>query len=105
MGSVLVLAGAAGLALGAPVGFGVVQVAIGLASGWFARGYESARTYLVAGGLVYLGAFLALGRQSSAVSPVANTACNWVHLGWALLAVVLGLVLGRHPRPVVRLPR
>ena len=85
--------------------FGVVQVVFGLAGGWLARAHEGARTFLVAGSAVYLGAFLAIGRVSSAEWVFANTPCNWLHLGFALLMVVLGVTLGRHPRPVVPMPR
>ena len=78
---------------------------LGLAGGWLARAHEGGRTFLVAGSVVYLGAFLAIGRVSSAESAFANTACNWLHLAFALLMVVLGLILGRHPRPVIPMPR
>ncbi|BBZ25954.1 hypothetical protein MMAD_02490 [Mycolicibacterium madagascariense] len=101
----LVAAGVTGLVLGAPVGFDVAQVAMGLAGGWWSRGHESARTYLVWGSAVYVVAFLAMGREPSAHSAFANTPGNWLHLAFALLMVVLGVVLGRHPRPVVPMPR
>jgi hypothetical protein len=60
------------------------------------RKWQTARTFLVGGGLVYLGLFLVgmLGRMDWLP---ADDTDDWLHLGLGAGMLVLGLVLGRRP--------
>jgi hypothetical protein len=67
--------------------FGVVGVALSKAA-------DSARTYLVGGGIVYLVLWV-LGLVGGADWIPANTADNWLHFGLGVGMVGLGFVTGR----------
>ncbi|MDS0140420.1 MULTISPECIES: DUF4383 domain-containing protein [unclassified Amycolatopsis] len=74
--------------------FGVV----GLASARTARG---ARTYLIAGGVVYLVLWLyglLIDHGSDANFVPVNTADNWLHLGLGVGMIALGLLTARAGR-------
>jgi hypothetical protein len=79
--------------------FGVVGVIA-------ARRIASARTFLIAGGLVYLALLLygiLVEYDSDANFVPLNDADNWLHLGLGVAMVLLGLVLPpRRDRDVVR---
>jgi len=71
--------------------FGVVGIAA-------ARYYGAARTYLLAGGAIYLVLWiygLLIDQRSSANFVPVNTADNWLHLGLGVVMIGLALVLGR----------
>lgn len=76
----------------------VVHLLFGVAGIAAARMFASARTYLVAGGIVYLVLWvygLVVDRQSDANFVPLNNADNWLHLLLGLGMIVLGVVLGR----------
>lgn len=60
--------------------------------------YGAARTYLLAGGAIYLVLWiygLVIDQRSSANFVPVNTADNWLHLGLGVVMIGLALVLGR----------
>ena len=67
--------------------FGVVGIAL-------AKSADTARTYLVGGGVVYLALWL-LGLVGGANWIPANTADNWLHFGLGVGMIALGLVTTR----------
>ncbi|WP_157251383.1 DUF4383 domain-containing protein [Nonomuraea typhae] len=76
----------------------VVHLAFGLAGILLARTWQGARGFLVGGGVIYLllGVYGLLITHDSALNFVpVNRADNWLHLGLALVMVLLGVVLGR----------
>ena len=76
--------------------FGVLGIAA-------TRAWESARLYLVGGGVVYLVLWLyglVIDRQSAANFVSLNTADNWLHLLLGVGMAALGVVLGRRVRGV-----
>ena len=83
----------------------VVHLLFGLVGIAMARSWEGARTFLIAGGVVYLVLFvyglLAHGDSSANFIPV-NSADNVLHAALGVVTIVLGLVLGREPIPVDR---
>jgi len=63
-----------------------------------ARTFNSARSYLIGGGVVYLVLFiygLVVDHDSSANFVPVNDADNWLHLGLAVAMIALGAALGR----------
>jgi hypothetical protein len=76
----------------------LVHLAFGIAGIALARTFNSARSYLIGGGIVYLVLFiygLVIDHDSSANFVPVNDADNWLHLGLAVAMIVLGAVLGR----------
>jgi hypothetical protein len=81
----------------------VVHLLFGVAGLAMARTASSARTYLVAGGAVYLVLWLyglLIDQTSSANFVPVNYADNWLHLLLGIGMVALGLALGRDRRTV-----
>ena len=76
----------------------LVHLAFGVAGIALARTFNSARTYLIGGGIVYLVLFvygLVVDHDSSANFVPVNDADNWLHLGLVVAMIALGVVLGR----------
>ena len=80
----------------------VVHLLFGLVGIAMARSWEGARTFLIAGGVVYLVLFvyglLARGDSSANFIPV-NSADNVLHLVFGVAMIALGLALGRRLIP------
>ena len=77
--------------------FGVVGLAL-------ARRADTARAYLIGGGVVYLVLFaygLAVDHESDANFIPVNDADNWLHLGLGVGMVALGLLVLPRRRPAV----
>ncbi len=76
----------------------LVHLAFGVAGIVLARTFNSARSYLIGGGVVYLVLFiygLVIDHDSSANIVPVNDADNWLHLGLAVAMIALGAALGR----------
>jgi hypothetical protein len=76
----------------------LVHLAFGVAGIVLARRFNSARSYLIGGGIVYLLLFvygLVVDHDSSANFVPVNDADNWLHLGLAVVMIALGAALGR----------
>jgi tetrahydromethanopterin S-methyltransferase subunit C len=72
--------------------FGVAGIAL-------ARTFNSARSYLIGGGMIYLVLFLyglVIDHDSSMNFVPVNNADNWLHLGLAAGMLALGIALGRN---------
>ena len=70
--------------------FGVVGIAL-------ARAADTARTFLLGGGVVYLALWV-LGVVGGGHWIPVDTADNWLHLGLGVGMIALGYVAGREPR-------
>ena len=76
----------------------LVHLAFGVAGIVLARTYNSARSYLIGGGVVYVVLFiygLVIDHDSSANFVPVNDADNWLHLALAVAMIALGAALGR----------
>lgn len=76
----------------------LVHLLFGVAGLVMARTWESARTYLIGGGVIYLILFvygLVVGLESKANFVPVNSADNWLHLLLGLGMVALGVLLTR----------
>jgi arginine exporter protein ArgO len=76
----------------------IVHILFGIAGIAMARRADSARTYLVGGGIVYLVLWiygLVTSDQSSANFVPVNTADDWLHLVLGLGMIALGILLSR----------
>ena len=76
----------------------LVHLAFGIAGIVLARTFNSARSYLIGGGVVYLLLFvygLVIDHDSSANFVPVNNADNWLHLGLSVAMIALGAALGR----------
>ena len=78
----------------------IVHVLYGIAGLGLARTFEGARTFLIGGGVIYLGLWL-LGIVGGGDWIPVNTADNWLHFVLGLGMVTLGFVTtrGRAPSP------
>ncbi len=77
----------------------LVHVAFGLAGIALARAWDSARSFLIIGGLLYLvlgiyGLFVHEEMNNADFLPL-NAADNWLHFGLAIGMLALGFGLGR----------
>ena len=83
----------------------LVYLASGLAGIAMARSWEGARTFLIAGGTIYLVLFvyglLTHGDSSTNFIPV-NSADNVLHVALGVAMIALGVVLGRELIPTDR---
>lgn len=75
----------------------VVHMLLGFIGLWMARTHSSARTYLIGAGVLYLllfiyGLIVPLNGEGNFVP--FNWADNWLHLGLAVVMIILGFVLG-----------
>lgn len=81
----------------------IVHLAFGVAGVALARTFDTARAYLIGGGVIYLVLFLyglVIDHNSSMNFVPVNNADNWLHLGLAAGMLALGIVLGRrHAEP------
>jgi hypothetical protein len=76
----------------------IVHLLFGVAGIALSRTFDSARLYLIVGGVIYAVLWiygLVIDRDSSANFVPLNNADNWLHLILALGMLALGLVLGR----------
>jgi hypothetical protein len=76
----------------------IVHLLFGIAGLAMARRWDSARTYLLGGGAIYLVLFvygLVVDETSKANFVPLNSADNWLHLLLGLGMIALGLVLGK----------
>jgi hypothetical protein len=80
----------------------VIYLLFGLVGIAMARSWEGGRTFLIAGGTIFLVLFvyglLAHGDSDWNFIPV-NSADNVLHAALGVVMIVLGLVLGREPIP------
>ncbi|WP_446210149.1 DUF4383 domain-containing protein [Micromonospora sp. IBSANI012] len=78
----------------------LVHLALGVAGLALARTVSGARTYLVAGGAIYLVLWLyglVVDHESGANFVPLNNADNWLHLFLGVGMIALGLALTRRP--------
>ena len=83
----------------------IVHLLFGVAGIALSRTFDSARLYLIVGGVLYAVLFLyglVIDHGSDANFVPVNNADNWLHLILALGMLALGLVLGRTAEPAVR---
>ena len=83
----------------------LVHIAYGVAGLLLARTWETARAYLIVGGIVYLGLWLyglIVSQGSGANFVPVNTADNWLHFVLGLGMVSLGFVTTRDRRTAAR---
>lgn len=76
----------------------LVHVLFGVAGLAMARAWDTARMYLIGGGVIYLVLWiygLVIDQDSAANFVPLNDADNWLHLILGLGMVALGLLLGR----------
>jgi len=78
----------------------IVHLLFGVAGLALARRADTARNYLVVGGVIYLVLWvygLAIDKMSSANFVPVNTADNWLHFVLGVAMIALGVALGRRP--------
>jgi len=76
----------------------LVHLLFGIAGLAMARRFDTARTYLIGGGVIYLVLWiygLLIDKESTANFVPVNDADNWLHLVLGLGMIGLGLALGR----------
>lgn len=80
----------------------IVHLLFGLAGLALARAWDTARLYLLAGGVIYLVLWLyglLVDKDTSANFVPVNSADDWLHLVLGLGMIGLALVLGRETNP------
>jgi Domain of unknown function (DUF4383) len=85
----------------------VVHILLGVAGLALSRTAPSARTYLIAGGAIYLVLWiygLIIDRDSGANFVPVNSADNWLHFALGAAMIVLGVVLSRERAPGTTAP-
>jgi hypothetical protein len=83
----------------------LVHLLFGIAGLAMARRWESARAYLIGGGLIYLVLWiygLVIDKDSDANFVPVNKADDWLHLVLGLAMVALGLILQRERAGLTR---
>ncbi|GAA2285940.1 membrane protein [Streptomyces ruber] len=83
----------------------LVHLAFGVAGLALARTASAARTYLLAGGAIYLVLWLYgmfIGHDSAANFVPVNTADNWLHFFLGIGMIALGALLGRSATTTAR---
>jgi len=76
----------------------LVHLLYGIAGLAMAKRADTARNYLVGGGIIYLGLWvygLVIDKSSAANFVPLNSADNWLHLGLGIGMIALGLLLSR----------
>ncbi|BCN49296.1 hypothetical protein A5N78_00125 [Prescottella equi] len=71
----------------------IIHLAFGVAGIVMARSMQMARTYLIAGGVVYFAVWIygvSINRDDAANFIPVNDADNWLHLGLAVAMIVIG---------------
>lgn len=79
----------------------IVHLLFGAAGLVLARTWESARTYLIAGGAIYLVLWiygLLVDHESAANFVPVNDADNWLHFVLGLCMIALGVLLAKRDR-------
>ena len=79
----------------------IVHLLFGVAGLAMARGWDSARTYLIGGGAVYLVLWvygLVIDHESAANFVPVNDADNWLHFVLGLGMIALGVLLSKRDR-------
>lgn len=79
----------------------IVHLLFGVAGLVLARTWGSARTYLIAGGAIYLVLWiygLLVDHESAANFVPVNDADNWLHLVLGLCMIALGVLLAKRDR-------
>jgi hypothetical protein len=71
----------------------IVHLLFGVAGLLAARGFDSSRTYMLGGGVIYLALFV-LGLFGGADWIPANNADDWLHLGLGVVMVSIGYLFG-----------
>jgi hypothetical protein len=79
----------------------IVHLLFGIAGLVLAKTAEGARTYFLGGGAVYLLLWV-VGLAGGADWIPANTADNWLHFGFGIGMILLGLVAGRTATRIAR---
>jgi hypothetical protein len=72
----------------------LVHVLFGIAGLALARTYEGARTYMIGGGIIYLGLWI-LGLVGGADWIPANDADHWLHFALGVIMIGLGFLTSR----------
>ncbi|TKK88374.1 DUF4383 domain-containing protein [Herbidospora galbida] len=78
----------------------IVHLIFGFAGIAMARTWDSARLFLIGGGIIYLILWiygLIVNQESTANFVPLNTADNWLHFVLGVVMIALGVLLSRHP--------
>ena len=80
----------------------IVHLLFGIAGLWAARRWDTARAYLIGGGVIYLALAVygfIVDKQSDANFVPLNRADDWLHVGLGLGMIALGLIAQRDRVP------
>jgi Domain of unknown function (DUF4383) len=72
----------------------IVHLLFGIAGLALARTFEGARTYMIGGGVIYLGLWI-LGLVGGGDWIPANSADHWLHFGLGVVMIGLGFLTSR----------
>ncbi|NAS23903.1 DUF4383 domain-containing protein [Herbidospora sp. NEAU-GS84] len=78
----------------------IVHLIFGVAGIAMARTWDSARLFLIGGGIIYLILWvygLIVSQESAANFVPLNTADDWLHFVLGVVMIALGVLLSRHP--------